>query len=79
MAAQARSGGFWRGVFTGLVVAAVLAAALAWLFPPLRAPEIPPGTLDAPAAPGTPVGQAAPQSPGQATPPAPVPSDNSDG
>lgn len=79
MATQAAAHGFWRGVFTGLVIAAALAAALAWFFPPLRAPEIPPGTLDAPSAPGTPDGQAAPPSPGQATPPAPAPGGNSDG
>ena len=50
--------GFWRGALAGLVVAAAGALALAWVYPPrpLLAPEVDPGALEAPAAPGQPAG-----------------------
>ncbi len=52
--------GFWRGVLTGLVVALAAALALAWWFPPLRAPEVGDELQVAPPPPGAPSGGAAP-------------------
>ena len=46
--------GFWRGVLTGLVVTLVAVLALAWVFPPLRAPEVDDAMQVAPAPPGAP-------------------------
>jgi hypothetical protein len=38
---QGGTHGFWRGVFSGILVVLLVALALAWFYPPLRAPEPP--------------------------------------
>ena len=48
--------GFWRGVLAALVVVIVAALALAWLYPPLRAPEVDEGMQVPPAPPSAPPG-----------------------
>jgi hypothetical protein len=40
MARGSGTRGFWRGLLTGLLLAAAAGLALAWLFPPLRPPEV---------------------------------------
>lgn len=61
--AERRTHGFWKGVLAGLLVAAAGLLALAWLHPPrpLMPPEVDPGALEAPAAPGQPDGVAGPE------------------
>lgn len=65
MAARS-GGGFWRGFLTGALLAAGIALALAWTFPPLRAPQVdetsfrPPGAPSEPSATGRP-GAATPE------------------
>ena len=56
--ARRTGSGFWSGLLTGLVVAALAALALAWIYPPLQPPALDDGALDAPAAPGAPEGGA---------------------
>jgi hypothetical protein len=73
MATQARGRGFWRGFFTGLILAVLGAVGLAIAFPPLQPPEVPEGSLQAPAAPGRPEGIAEPEAGGLLPPSAPAP------
>jgi hypothetical protein len=54
MARRTGARGFWAGFFTGLVVVALAALALAWLYPPLQPPALDAGALEAPGAPGAP-------------------------
>lgn len=54
MATPAGTHGFWRGLATGLAVAGLAALALAWAFPPLRAPDVAAEALLRPAAPEAP-------------------------
>ena len=70
--AEGRTHGFWKGLLVGLLVAAAGLLALAWVNPPrpLMPPEVDPGALEAPAAPGQPDGAAALEP--AATGPAPV-------
>jgi hypothetical protein len=61
-----RSGsGFWRGLATGLVLAAMIALGLAWIFPPVprTPPELSPGSLEAPPGPGQPDAVTPPEAP----------------
>lgn len=53
MAGGRRGTGFWRGFVVGLLLAAAVALLLAWLNPPLRAPEVAPGATEAPPAPAS--------------------------
>lgn len=64
MAAR-KGGGFWRGVVVGLLLAVLAALALAWSFPPLRAPDVDAGAL---ASPGPLAAPTAAAEPGPATP-----------
>ncbi len=75
MATERATHGFWKGILSGLVVAAAGLLALAWLYPPrpLLPPEIDPGALEAPAAPGQPQGAAEPEAPRSEALLAPVP------
>lgn len=50
--------GFWRGILAGIVVAIAAALLLAWVYPPLRAPEVDNGMQVPPAPPGVPGGAA---------------------
>ena len=52
--AERRTRGFWKGFFTGLLLAAAGLLALAWFHPPqpLLPPEMDAGALEPPAAPG---------------------------
>jgi hypothetical protein len=63
MAERAGGRGFWRGLFFGLLLGVVAMLALAWIFPPLRAPEVTSDALVAPGAPGAPGGGAAATAP----------------
>jgi hypothetical protein len=63
MAERPRTRGFWRGVLAGLVLSALAALVLAFLFPPLQPPEITPGTETAPDAPRAPGSAVEPQVP----------------
>jgi len=65
--------GFWRGALAGLVVVIVAALALAWLYPPLRAPEVDEGMQVPPAPPSAPPGVAADGASGPMLTPAPGP------
>lgn len=76
MAAR-KGGGFWRGVAVGLLLAVLAALALAWSFPPLRAPDVDARSLAAPTAAAEP-GPATPEdglppiaAPAGVAPPAP--------
>lgn len=73
MARQPRGRGFWRGFFTGLVLAALGLVGLAVAFPPLQPPEVPEGSQQAPSAPGQPQGMAGPAPGGLLPSPAPAP------
>jgi hypothetical protein len=73
MATQPRGRGFWRGFLTGLVVTALGLVALAIAFPLLRAPEVPEGSLQAPAGPVEPQGMAGSAPGGLLPAPAPAP------
>jgi hypothetical protein len=57
---QRRTYGFWRGVLAGIVVTLAAVLALAWAFPPLRAPEVDDAMQVAPAPPGAPAAAATP-------------------
>jgi len=63
--------GFWSGVFAGLVIAALAALALAWIYPPLQPPAVDEGVLDPPVPPRAPGAEAA--APGPLLTPAPGP------
>jgi hypothetical protein len=54
MARRGSRRGFWRGLFFGLLLGAAVLLVLAWLFPPLRAPDVESGALVVPAAPEAP-------------------------
>jgi hypothetical protein len=73
MVAERRTHGFWKGLLVGLLVAAAGLLALAWLYPPrpLIPPEVDPGALQAPAAPGQPDGAASLAPAGTGAAPAP--------
>ena len=73
MATQPRPRGFWRGFFTGLIVAALGLVALAIAYPPLRPPEVTEGSLQPPAAPDRPQQTAEPAPAGLLPSPAPAP------
>jgi hypothetical protein len=56
MAERTGGRGFWAGFFTGLVIVALAALALAWIYPPLQPPAVNEGALEAPGAPEAPDG-----------------------
>ncbi len=64
--ARPRGSGFWKGLLTGVALAALVALALAYVFPPTRyfAPEVLPNGGPAPAVPGTPSAIVEPRAPG---------------
>ncbi len=68
MAGARRGSGFWRGFAAGLLLAAVVALALAWAVPPLRAPALAPDTTEAPVAPVGVPEPAMPEAPGSLVP-----------
>jgi hypothetical protein len=57
--------GFWRGLATGLILAAIAGLALAWAFPPVprTPPEVAPASLEAPPGPGQPESVGVPSAP----------------
>ncbi len=67
MAIRAATHGFWRGFFSGLVLAAAGLLALAWFHPPVPflPPEVSPDKLVAPGAPSQPFDPGATQMPGE--------------
>jgi hypothetical protein len=67
MATPTRARGFWRGFVTGLVVAAAVGLALAFVFPPVpsRPPEVGPDATTAPAGPEPPEDTAEPAGPAE--------------
>ena len=71
MARRTGGRGFWAGFLTGLVIVALAALALAWIYPPLQPPAVDEGVLEPPAAPGAPERAAA--APGPLLTPAPGP------
>lgn len=68
--ARLRPRGFWRGLASGVALAAAAALALAYVFPPFFAPSVDPVTQVAPAAPAVPAGTASPTHPRPAALPA---------
>src|SRR6476646_97816 len=81
MAGQAGTRGFWRGFFTGIVLALLAGLVLAWRYPPVPAtpPDLDPAATQAPSAadaPGAAVcGTASPTQSGgrlRSRPPAPL-------
>ena len=61
-----RGAGFWKGLVAGILVSAVVALLLAYLFPPTRylAPDVPAGGGAAPDVPGAPSAIVRPRAPG---------------
>jgi hypothetical protein len=72
MARRTGGRGFWAGFLTGLVIVAVAALALAWIYPPLQPPALDDGALEAPGAPDAPDGAAAAPEPLLTPAPGPV-------
>lgn len=68
--ARLRPRGFWRGLVSGVALAAAAALALAYVFPPFFAPSVDPVTQVAPAAPAVPARAASPTQPRAAALPA---------
>ena len=76
MAGQTRARGFWRGFFSGIVLAVLAGLALAWFYPPVPAtpPEVAPASLVPPQAPEQPQAVSEPEKPrpqGSLMPPPP--------
>jgi hypothetical protein len=69
---QGGTHGFWRGVFSGILVVLLVALALAWFYPPLRAPELDDGIQIAPEPPAAPAGAGGARGPMLTPAPGPI-------